>query len=46
MYEITFIENGATFYWNKHKCEKFFGVAEFVEVLAGYLPHIVAVKIS
>ena len=46
MYEVTFIDNGAMFRWNIYKCNRFFGKDEFKEILAGYLPNIVAVKIS
>lgn len=45
MYEITFIDNGYTVYWSKPQCEEYFGKDEFVEVLGGYFPHIVAVEL-
>ena len=51
MYEVTFIEAGNgyndwyTLTWTLAKCQRYFGKDEFKEVLAGYAPHIVAVKL-
>jgi len=45
MYEVTFIEAGNTYTWTLAKCQRYFGKDEFKEVLAGYAPHIVAVKL-
>jgi hypothetical protein len=45
MYEITFIDSGKTVRWSRAKCYKHFGKDEFKEILAGYMPHIVAVKV-
>ena len=46
MFEITFIDPVVTYNWTRAECIEFFGKDEFAEVLAGYLPNIVAVKIS
>ena len=46
MYEVTFIDSGKTFRWSEAKCHKHFGKAEFSEILQGYAPHVVAVKID
>jgi len=46
MYKITFIDNGKTFKWSLRKCNQVFGEYEFMEILGGSLPHIIAVKIS
>ena len=45
MYEITFINSMQTYNWTRKECNEFFGKDEFAEVLAGYLPDVVAVKI-
>jgi hypothetical protein len=44
-FEITFIDSGKTVVWTLRKANKFFGAAEFQEILAGYLPNIVAVEL-
>ena len=44
-YEITFIESGITEIWTHRKAIKYFGKLEFREIVAGYHPSIVAVKI-
>ena len=46
IYEVTYIEAAKSFQWTEKKCRKEFGSAEWEEIKAGYLPHIVAVKIS
>tara|TARA_B100000073_G_C23510239_1_gene483501 strand:+ start:78 stop:221 length:144 start_codon:yes stop_codon:yes gene_type:complete len=46
MYEVTFIEAGKTFIWTLEQCQQRFGVEEFKEYEAGYMPHIVVVKIE
>ena len=46
MYEITFIDTGLTVYWDEAKCKEAFGVNEWPEYLAGYLPHVIVVEVS
>jgi hypothetical protein len=46
MYEVTFIDAGKTFTWTLKQCQEHFGVQEFKEYEAGYLPHVVVVKID
>ena len=45
-YEITFLESGVTEIWTRREAIKHFGKVEFKEILAGYSPTIVAVKIE
>ena len=45
-YEITYTDNGDTYKWTEDKCKIIFGKSEWNEIKSGYLPHIVAVKIS
>lgn len=45
MFEITFIDAMQTYNWTRSECNEFFGKDEFAEVLAGYDPTVVAVKI-
>lgn len=46
MYEVTSVDTGKTLTLTLEQCHEMFGEAEFEEILAGYLPHIIAVKIS
>ena len=46
LFEITFVESGKTFEWTRAKCEREFGKAEFLEIEAGYLPHIVCCPVG
>tara|TARA_R110000751_G_scaffold32396_1_gene81450 strand:- start:78 stop:218 length:141 start_codon:yes stop_codon:yes gene_type:complete len=46
MYEVTFIDTLKTVQWTEAQCHKHFGKAEFLEILQGYAPHIVAVRID
>ena len=45
MYEITFIDTGKTVRWTTRQCHEHFGRDEFDEIVQGYAPHIVAVKL-
>jgi hypothetical protein len=45
-YEITFIDSGVTEIWTRRKAIRYFGRLEFNEILEGYHPSIVAVKIE
>ena len=45
MYEVTFCDSAQTYRWTLAECQEHFGKDEFKEVLAGYAPHIVAVKL-
>ena len=46
MYEVTFIDTLKTVQWTEAQCHEHFGKAEFLEILQGYAPHIVAVRID
>ena len=45
MYEVVFLDTGETVRWTEAKCRKTFGKEEWKEIKAGYLPHIVAVRL-
>lgn len=45
MIEVTFIETGITKTMTRKEFNKTFGKDQAVEILAGYLPHIVAIKL-
>lgn len=45
-YEITWVETGKTVRWTEQKARGYFGSSEWKEIKAGYLPHIVAVRID
>ena len=40
-YQVTFIDNGQTLEMTESEAVEWFGVHEWEEVKAGYLPHIV-----
>ena len=46
MWEIYFCDSGETVEWSTRKCNKYFGKDEFNEIIQGYAPHIVVVKLS
>ncbi len=45
MYQIIFLESQVTVLWDRAKCERIFGVVEFMEILEGYYEVIVAVEV-
>ena len=46
VYEVTFTDTGYTETINFQEAVKKFGVIEFKEIIAGYLPNIVAVRVG
>jgi len=46
MFEVTFIDNGKTFYWTREECEEYFGKDEFKEYEQGYAPHVVVMPLG
>lgn len=45
MYQVFFVDSGTEVEWSKLECEEFFGMDEFPEYLAGYLPHVVILEL-
>jgi hypothetical protein len=46
LYEITNVETGKTLILQDSEAKEHFGEGEWIEVLGGYLPHLVAVQIG
>jgi len=45
-YEVTNVDTGVTVVMTQSEAHEMFGRAEFKEILAGYLPHLIAVEIG
>ena len=45
-YEVTSVDTGVTVVMTRSEAHKLFGRVEFKEILAGYLPHLIAVEIG
>ena len=46
MFEVTFVSNGTTHYWNKQECEEYFGKDEWPEYEQGYLSHVIVMPLG
>ena len=46
MYEVTWVETGRTKQMSYDECVANFGEDEFLEILDGHLPHIVAINLD
>jgi hypothetical protein len=45
-YKVTSVDTGVTVVMTRSEAHKLFGRVEFKEILAGYLPHLIAVETS
>jgi hypothetical protein len=45
-YEVTSVDTGKTHVMTQKAAEQMFGKVEFKEIVAGYLPNVIAVQVS